>query len=71
MSAVSDVSAIIGRACGGEGRSKLLEHEALDLLEAGGIPNPPHALATTEEEAVRAAERVGYPVVLKVVSPPT
>ncbi len=63
---MSDV--IIGRACG-EGRSKLLEHEALDLLEASGIPNPPHALATSEEEAVRAAGRVGYPVVLKVVSP--
>ena len=52
-----------------EGRRKLLEHEAYALLEHYGLPVPRHALARSLEEAVEAAEHVGYPVVLKVVSP--
>jgi acetyl-CoA synthetase (ADP-forming) len=52
-----------------EGRRKLLEHEALKLCELYGLPVPGYGLARSEEEAVELAERVGYPVVLKVVSP--
>jgi len=52
-----------------EGRLKLLEHEAMKLLEAYGIPVAPYGLAKSEDEAVRIAENIGYPVVLKVVSP--
>jgi acetate---CoA ligase (ADP-forming) len=52
-----------------EGRSRLLEHEAYQLLEAYGIPVVDHALARTEDEAVEAAEAMGGPVVLKLVSP--
>ncbi len=51
------------------GRRRLTEFEALDLLEAYGIPVIPHRLATTHADARAAAEAYGYPVVLKAVSP--
>lgn len=43
--------------------------EALQLLGDYGIPILPATIATTPEEAVRVAVRLGFPVVLKVVSP--
>ena len=46
----------------------LVEHRARDLLEAYGIHFPPHGRARTAEQAVAIAEKVGYPVVLKVAS---
>ena len=52
-----------------EGRRKLLEHEALKLCELYGLPVPGYGLARSEEEAVELAEKVGFPVVLKIVSP--
>jgi len=52
-----------------EGRRKLLEHEAFALCELYGMPVASYGLATNEEEAIRVAERIGFPVVLKVVSP--
>ena len=39
------------------------------MFEAYGIPTVPYRVATTEEEAVEAAAEVGFPVVLKVLSP--
>ncbi|MBM1154296.1 acetate--CoA ligase family protein [archaeon] len=52
-----------------EGRKALLEPEAKQICQEYGIPVPPFAVAKTEEEAVKAAEQFGYPVVLKIVSP--
>ncbi len=52
-----------------EGRSLLNEVEAKSLLAAFGVPVPPFTVATTREEAVRAAETIGYPVVMKILSP--
>jgi len=52
-----------------EGRKKLLEHEVYALCGHFGLPVPKHGLATNEDEAVDIAEKVGYPVVLKIVSP--
>jgi len=52
-----------------EGRRFLPEPEAHALLGAYGFPTLKAKFARSEEEAVRAAEEVGYPVVLKVVSP--
>jgi acyl-CoA synthetase (NDP forming) len=49
-----------------EGRSKLREDETLTLLKAYGIPTPEYAVAR-DEEAVRAAEQIGYPVAAKIV----
>jgi len=47
----------------------LLEPEILDLLAEQGIPVPEHRLAACREEVAAAAEGVGYPLVMKIVSP--
>jgi acyl-CoA synthetase (NDP forming) len=41
------------------------EFSSMGVLAAYGIPVPRHELAKTAKEAVAAAERIGYPVVLK------
>lgn len=45
------------------------ETRGLELLAEHGIPVVPWRLARTAEEAVAAGRELGYPVVLKVVSP--
>jgi acyl-CoA synthetase (NDP forming) len=45
------------------------EHDASQLLAAAGLPMSSSRLATAEDEAVRAAESIGYPVAMKVCSP--
>lgn len=52
-----------------EGRFKLLDNEAYELLEAYGIPTPGYRVVSNYEEAIKAAKEVGYPVAIKVVSP--
>lgn len=44
------------------------EAEARELLDANGVPLVPASLVRTAEEAVAAAERHGFPVVLKICS---
>ncbi|PKP02292.1 MAG: CoA ligase [Bacteroidetes bacterium HGW-Bacteroidetes-9] len=39
------------------------------LLDAAGIPRAGEAVVTTPETAVKEAQRLGYPVVMKVVGP--
>jgi acetyltransferase len=50
------------------GRTILTEVESKELLAAYGIPTVPTRLASSAQEAVRIAEQVGYPVVLKLHS---
>ncbi len=52
-----------------ESRRVLLLHEAYRLLECYGLPVPRYRLARSPREAVEAAEEIGYPVALKIVSP--
>ena len=47
----------------------LTEHEAKKLLSRYGIPVTEEDIAKSPEEAVQIANRIGYPVVLKVASP--
>jgi acetyl coenzyme A synthetase (ADP forming)-like protein len=51
------------------GRNQLNEVEALQVFEAYGIPTIAYRVAHSEEAAVEAAQEVGFPVVLKVLSP--
>ena len=51
-----------------EHREKLSEIEVMSVLAAYGIPVAPYRCARTADEAVAAADAVGYPVVLKVQS---
>lgn len=50
-------------------REVLTEPETMQLLSLAGIAVPAAVLVTTAEQAERAAKRLGFPVVLKVVSP--
>ncbi|HEV2671078.1 MAG TPA: acetate--CoA ligase family protein, partial [Gemmatimonadales bacterium] len=52
-----------------EGTHKLGELEALELLAAYGIPVAETRLAADPDAAARAAAELGFPVVLKAVSP--
>ena len=51
------------------GRTTLSESESKQLIAAWGIPVTREVLASSAEAAVEAAERLGYPVALKVDSP--
>jgi acetyltransferase len=61
------VSAILD-AARAEGRTLLDEHESKALLGAYGIPTVAMRVARSEDEAVAAAEALGYPVVVKLWS---
>ena len=52
-----------------EGRTNLLEDEGREILYAYGFPLPQSVVATTEDEAVAAANKIGYPIVMKISSP--
>lgn len=52
-----------------EGRLSIGDAEARQAMEAYGISVPQSRLASTAEEAVRFAEEIGFPVVLKIASP--
>lgn len=51
------------------GRRDLTEEEALSVLAAYGIPTVPGRAVTGAEEAADAAVMLGFPVVLKILSP--
>jgi acetyltransferase len=51
-----------------EGRTFLLANEGQAVMRAAGILIPQSKIAHSLNEAVRAAEEIGYPVVMKVVS---
>ena len=46
----------------------LLEHQANRLLGAAGLPFPVYRHVTTARDAIDAAEEIGYPVALKIIS---
>jgi acetyltransferase len=51
-----------------DGRTFLLPRESREVMKAIGVPMPGSAVARTLNEAVVAAEKIGYPVVMKIVS---
>jgi acetyltransferase len=65
--ALEDVAAIIGNARA-QDRRILTEDESKRVLAAYGIPVVQTVVAPTVDEAVAAAARLGYPVVLKLHS---
>ena len=52
-----------------EGRNYLLEPEAKIVCMEYGIPVTRFKVALTQDEAVKFADQIGYPIVLKIVSP--
>jgi len=51
-----------------EGRTALLEPEAKTICAEYGITVNKFSVATNEKEAVAQADKIGYPIVLKIVS---
>ena len=62
-----DVDRIVA-AVAAEGRTLLTEYESKKVLAAYGIPISDTEVAATPDEAVAAAEEMGYPVVAKLLS---
>lgn len=52
-----------------EGRTFLLEHEALKVFENVGVVFPPNSLIEDVNDAIKFANKIGYPVVIKAMSP--
>ncbi len=52
-----------------ENREQLRDSEVYDILHAYGFSQPKSLMARTSEEAVAAAKGIGYPVVMKIISP--
>lgn len=46
-----------------------INEQALDIMHAYGIPVINSGIATSMEQSVEKAEQIGYPVVMKVISP--
>jgi acetyltransferase len=65
-----DVDAVesITRLALQEGRTFLLAHEAQQIMNIAGIAVPKSYIARSLDEAVKYAQAIGYPVVMKVVS---
>jgi len=68
-----DVSPDVVRAVIGKARARkplfISEPEGHEILRAYGLPVPEFRLVRTVEEAAKAAGEIGYPVVIKIVSP--
>jgi acyl-CoA synthetase (NDP forming) len=52
-----------------EGRTSLTAPEAKAIADAVGIPVPKEGVATSAQDAAKMASAMGFPVVLKIVSP--
>ena len=52
-----------------EGRTSLLEEEGIQILRTYGFSLPKSILAKTESDAVKAAIKIRFPVVMKIASP--
>jgi acetate---CoA ligase (ADP-forming) len=52
-----------------ENRERLTDLEVYDVLHAYGFVQPKSLFARTSDEAVAAAKGIGYPVVMKILSP--
>ena len=52
-----------------KGATEVVEFQAQEVLRAYNLPTPNTILARSSDEAAAAAEKIGYPVVLKIASP--
>ena len=47
----------------------ITEEISKSILKSYGVKVPPYALAKTATEAVKASKKIGFPLVMKIVSP--
>ena len=65
---MNDLISIMKRARE-EGRTVLTEFESKSVLKRAGVPVVETKLAKNQKEAVSISQKIGFPVVLKIVSP--
>ena len=51
------------------GQYQIGEAQAKDILRAYGFDVPPGRMATTVEDAIESAQKIGFPVAMKIASP--
>ena len=61
------INAVIEKAAA-DNRTFLLANEGIEVLDAAGITVPISRIARSVGQAVESAEKIGYPVVMKIVS---
>ncbi len=52
-----------------DNRSYMMEHESKEILEGIGIATTGYLVARSEDEALAICDKIGFPVVMKIVSP--
>jgi acetate---CoA ligase (ADP-forming) len=62
-------AALLIKKCIAEGKTRLGELDGNEILKCYGIPVLPAALAKTSREASDIAAEIGFPIVMKIVSP--
>ncbi len=65
----TDAAREVFDAVRGRGDLEVVEFQAQEVLRAYNLPTPRTILARSSVEASAAAEKIGYPVVLKIASP--
>ena len=65
----SEAAREVIRKARADGRDSLTEIEAKQVFSAYGMPVTSTELAKTEDQAVTLAKKIGFPVVMKIVSP--
>ena len=65
---MSDVKAIFEKTIQTD-HKVITEELSKSILKEYGVDIPPFALVTSEAEAVKKAKKIGFPIVMKVVSP--
>jgi len=63
------VQNVIKRALGGK-NGAIVGEDAIEILSAYGIPAAGYHFASNNKDAVAIARKIGYPVVMKINSPP-
>ena len=64
---IEDIKVIIAKLRK-ENRVQMLEDEAKEIFKLCGLDVPAFGLAKSKEEAIETAKKVGFPVVMKIVS---
>jgi acetyltransferase len=65
---ISSINEIIGKAQD-EGLTQLVESDCAEILRIAGLKFPDTSIARNMDEAVKASKAIGFPVVLKILSP--
>ena len=69
MNLKTDIAKAIIHTIMDSGRRQLMENEAKELMKSYGIPVGSFKVVSSVENAVKFAQEIGYPVVLKIASP--